>query len=67
MSDRQLISEAGIARVAPRTAIETVHNFSDSRKTLVIRSLRIGYFFELADNGPLDCSEVVGIQKESSY
>jgi len=44
---------ASVFLTAP--AIENVHNFFDFRRALVLWSLRIGYFFKLADNGLSSC------------
>jgi hypothetical protein len=47
--------------VVPGTVIENVTIFSAFCNPLALRDLWNGHFFELADNGLLGCSGVVGV------
>jgi len=46
--------------LVPKLDIETVHNFCDFFKALLLQNLRDTYFFELVDNGIVSCTAVVG-------
>ena len=49
------------ANPQPATSIENIHKFHVFYNALTLQHLWSEHFFELADNGLLGCSQVVGV------